>query len=112
MTIIVKRRPHLSQFRKEMRKVGEQARNISRAKLDSMGKFLIKKEKAENKLKAAAVRRYAKKNRLDFHYHRKPWVFVAKSGEMIDMPAGYFAIVKRDFGGVQAHGVLEKIEGE
>jgi len=41
----------------------------------------------------ATIRAYAKKHELVLRHHRKPWVFVAKSGEKVAMLPGYFAIV-------------------
>ena len=72
------------------------ARKGAKKKLGALDKLVAALEQEGT----AMIRAYAKKKRLELQYHSKPWTFQAKSGEKIDMPAGYFAVV---------NGVLENI---
>ena len=100
MTIIVERQCHQSRFEKEMSEVAKAARRMSGNKLASMHEFLIAKQKKDNKLKTAAIKRYARKHGLVLWRHCRPWTVQAVSGEKFAMPVGYYAMV---------NGVVENI---
>ncbi|MFA6519745.1 MAG: hypothetical protein WCT41_02900 [Candidatus Paceibacterota bacterium] len=103
MTIIVKRKRREPKFEKEMGEVAAAARRMSIRKLISIQEVLVKKRKADDKLKAAAIRRYADKHNLHLYCHRHPWIADLYSGEKIRLPPGFYAKV---------NGVIENIIAE
>jgi hypothetical protein len=69
-------------------------RAAAKAANKEMGSFNTYRQKQENqetRLDAAAIRRWAKELSISVKNHRKPWIFIAKSGEKIAMSPGRFA---------------------